>query len=97
VLRLELSRAADADVDSILDYGAANFGWDEAEAYAQSFHESFALLSEYPEMGAVYPGIRPPVRSWGHGSHRIFYAIYDDTIIIRRILHQSVDVKRWLE
>jgi toxin ParE1/3/4 len=95
-MRLELSREADADVVGILEYGAVHYGWDRAEAYAASFDESFAVLLEHPRIGALYPDVRPPIHSWPHGSHRIYYDIEGDTIVVRRILHKSVDVARWL-
>ena len=66
--------------------------WNQAEAYVASFDESFALLFEHPRIGAVHPDVRPPIHSWRHGSHRIFYDIEDDMIIVRRILHKSMDV-----
>jgi toxin ParE1/3/4 len=96
-MRHELSRAADADIVGILDYGAANFGWDRAEAYVAGFDNSFALLTQYPEIGAVHDDIRPPIRSLPYGSHRIYYDIEGDVILVRRILHMSRDAKLWLE
>jgi toxin ParE1/3/4 len=95
-MRHELSRAADADIVDILEYGAANFGWDRAEAYVEGFENSFALLTEYPEIGAVHEEIRPPIRSLPYRSHRIFYDIEGDVIFIRRIFHMSRDAKLWL-
>ncbi len=96
MLRLELSREADADLIGMLEYGGVQFGWDAAEAYVARFDQTFALLCEYPEIGAVHHQVRPPIRSWSHHSHRIFYDIEADAIVIRRILHQSQDVVRWL-
>jgi toxin ParE1/3/4 len=96
VLRLELSREADAELVSMLEYGSAQFGWDAAEAYVARFDQAFALLCEHPEIGAVHNQVRPPIRSWSHHSHRIFYDIEGAVIVVRRILHHSQDVVRWL-
>lgn len=96
VARVELSHAADADLVAILEYGAEMFGWDRAEAYVESFAASFTMLADHPEIGAVHPDIRPPVRSLPHGSHRIFYDIADEFIVVQRILHKSMDAQRWL-
>jgi toxin ParE1/3/4 len=95
-VRLELSRAADADLVGILDFGTERFGWDGAEAYVASFDRSFALMLDHPLIGAVYPDILPPIRSLAHGSHRIFYDVTESMILVQRILHKSVDVQRWL-
>lgn len=96
MLRLELSREADADLIGMLEYGGEQFGWAAAEAYVARFDQSFALLCEYPEIGTVHHQVRPPIRSWSHYSHRIFYDIEAEAIFVRRILHQSQDVVRWL-
>lgn len=95
-MRLELSDEADADIIGILKYGSANFGWERAEAYVASFEESFVRLIDHPQIGALHPTVRPPIHSWPHGSHRIFYDIIEDAIVVQRILHKSVDVARWL-
>jgi toxin ParE1/3/4 len=95
-MRLELSDEADKDLVDILEYGTANFGWDRAEAYAASFEESFARLIDHPHIGALHPEVCPPIHSWPHGSHRIFYDVEGDRIVVQRILHKSVDVARWL-
>ena len=81
-MRVELSRKADLDFIDILEYGAEQFGWDCAEAYAQSFEDSFAQLCDYPLIGAVHDDIRPPIRSLRHGSHRIFYDIEGEGIVV---------------
>lgn len=93
---LILSRAADTDLVSILEYGADQFGWDSAQRYVAGFDDSFRLLCRHPRIGAVYPGISPEIRSLAHGSHRIFYDVGDNVILVQRILHKSVDVQRWL-
>lgn len=95
-MRVELSRDADFDMIGILEYGAAQFGWNRAEAYGESFDDGFALLCDYPLIGALHGDIRPPIRSLGHRSHRIFYDIEGDVIIVQRILHHSMDVKQHL-
>ena len=94
--RLELSEAADADLASILSYGVEVYGEGAAEAYVESFEAAFALISDWPAAGAVHEEVRPPIRSRPHGSHRIFYDILEDRVIVQRILHQAMDVERHL-
>ncbi|MEK6542136.1 MAG: type II toxin-antitoxin system RelE/ParE family toxin [Pseudomonadota bacterium] len=94
--RVKLSRAADADLVSILDYGAEQFGWGSAADYVSSFEASFAMLCDHPEIGAIHPDIHPPIRSAAHRSHRIFYDVEESTIVIQRILHKAMDVRRWM-
>lgn len=94
--RLELSAAADADLADILAYSIETFGRDTAETYLRSFEESFALLREHPRAGAIHPTIEPPIRSLSHRSHRIFYDVEGDVVVVVRVLHKAMDVERWL-
>lgn len=95
-MRLELSREADADIAEMLRYGAENFGWPAAEAYALSFELRFKRLLEHPRIGMDNSEIKAGLRSIPHGSHRIYYSVEGEALTIRRILHKSRDVRRWL-
>ncbi len=96
MIRLTLSRAADADLAGLLSYGGETFGWHAAEAYLASFERAFALLREHPQAGAIHADVRPAIRSLSHRRHRIFYDLIDDEITVQRILHMSMDVARHL-
>jgi toxin ParE1/3/4 len=96
VLQVELSQEADRDIVNILTYGTEVFGWDSAEAYVAGFERSFALMARHPEIGVLHEDFRPPIRSLPHGSHRLLYDIEPERIIVRRVLHKSVDVGRWI-
>jgi toxin ParE1/3/4 len=96
MIPVEVSEAADADLVEILEYGTANFGLDRAEAYVASFQTTFDLISRHPLAGAVHDEVRAPIRSLLHGSHRTFYDVFEAEVIVQRILHKAVDVKRHL-
>jgi toxin ParE1/3/4 len=96
MIRVELGEAADADLVEILSYGAETFGEARAEAYVASFDDTFDLISRHPLAGAVHDEVRPPIRSLPHGSHRIFYDVFEDEVVVQRILHKAVDVLRHL-
>lgn len=95
-MRLELSGSADADLSAILDYGTENFGWDAAVRYLRSLDRAFDLLREHPQAGPIYMGPQPECRSLSCHNHRIYYDITGDVIVIRRVLHKSMDAERWL-
>ena len=96
MIRVELSEAADADLAEILEYGVAHFGEATGEAYVAGFDDSFALIAEHPFAGTVHVAVRPLIRSLPHGSHRIYYDVLDDRVIVQRVLHQAMDVERHL-
>jgi toxin ParE1/3/4 len=95
--RLELSAEADADLTEILSYGTERFGEAAADAYFFSFEKSFELLRRHPEAGQVDEQSRHHLRRFLHKSHRIFYRLGDDAVLIVRVFHHSRDVGRYLE
>jgi toxin ParE1/3/4 len=96
MIRVEISEAADADLVEILGYGSETFGQDRAETYVASFRTTFDLIERHPLVGAVHDRVRPPIRSLPHGSHRVFYDVFEKEIVVQRILHKAVDVQRHL-
>ena len=96
MIRPELSRAADADLVAMLEYGGETFGWEAAEDYLASFERVLVLLCEHPRAGAVHETVRPPIRSIAHRRHRVYYDLLDDRVVVRRILHMSMDVAQHL-
>lgn len=90
--RLELSRAADGDLDQLLTWGRRTFGDDLATAYYFGFEDSFALLQDYPQAGQIYEDGDGGFRVLKYRSHRIFYLVEPDRIFIVRILHSAMDV-----
>lgn len=91
---VEISEAADADLVEILSYGTVVFGEAQAEAYVTSFDETFELIARHPLAGAVHDEVRPPIRSLPHGSHRVFYDVFEAQVVVQRIPHKAVDVPR---
>lgn len=95
-MRVEVSEAANADLDAIYDYGVKHFGGAAAEAYLRRFDEAYVLLGDHPLIGPVHDDVRPPIRSLRCGSHRLYYDAEAERVIVRRVLHQSMDVARHL-
>jgi len=96
VIPVELSEAAIADLEDILAYGAERFGEDLAQAYLLGFDTAFALISDHPRIGAMHASVRPPIYSLPHGSHRIYYDIFANRVVVQRVLHKALDVERHL-
>ncbi len=95
-MRVEVSEEANADLDDILDYGAERFGEDVAEAYVRQFQQVYDLISEHPLLGVRHETVRPPIRNMPCGSHRVYYDVLDEYVMVRRILHKAMDVERHL-
>ena len=92
-MRVEVSEAANADLDSVYDYGVEHFGEAAAAAYLRRFESAYTLLTEHPRIGPVHDGVRPPIRSVPCGRHRLYYDVTEDAVIMRRVLHQAASVR----
>jgi toxin ParE1/3/4 len=93
MIRLEMSRAADADLSAILEYGISAFGIEVGEAYFLSFEQAFDLIRRHPGIGAVVDAVRPPIHALPHRSHRILYDVFEDHVVVQRVLHMAMDVE----
>jgi len=67
-----------------------------ADEYLAMMRHVAAGLLDFPQLGSVYPGRHPGLRSIKAGEHRIVYRPRRDTIEIIRILHARMDPKRHL-
>ncbi len=84
MVELRLSAEADADLVDIWRWGFERFGAESADAYMRTLGEAFDLLRRFPEAGAVRDDVRPPVRSFGCRSHRLFYDLGEDGVLVVR-------------
>lgn len=95
-MRLELSRAAERDLDELLTFGTGHFGERVADQYYFSFDAAFRLIRDHPGIGEMIDAVEPGVRKLTHRSHRIFYEIEGDLVRIVRILHHAMDIDKLL-
>ena len=91
MIPVELSKAADADLDAILDYGIISHGRDAAETYLRLIHATLDRLPEFPELGAPRFELRAGLRSVPVKEHRIYYRFDGATILVARVLHKAMD------
>ena len=96
MIRVELSEAADADLDLILDYGIATHGREAGEAYLRLIHATLDRLPEFPELGTPRFDLRRGLRSLPIKEHRVFYRFDGAAILVARVLHKAMDVGRHL-
>ena len=82
-----LRPAAEADLADIWLHGAANWGVEQAERYADGLFALFDLLVDFPEMAREREEFSPPVRIHPTGAHLVIYRRTDEKIEIIRILH----------
>ncbi len=93
----KLTSEAENDLIEIYLYGFQTFGEAQAEQYFSELEDCFRILTQSPLICRERAEFTPPVRIHHHGRHLVIYVIQDDDqILIIRILHDSMDVKRHL-
>ena len=97
VAEVSFSNAAVADLCAIDEFSLAQFGEEIGEAYMHGFDKVFALLKDYPFAGSEAAKYGNAYRCFMHRRHRIFYVVYDEMVLIVRILHHAMDEKRALK
>jgi toxin ParE1/3/4 len=90
-LRLRRTKLADADLDSIWLYIAAD-NVAAAERQIQRIEAAERRLADFPELGPARPELRAGLRSWTIGAYLIVYRIDPDALTIVRVLHGARDL-----
>ncbi len=91
------SLAARTDLLEIREYSIEQFGGDVADTYFLGFDEAFDLLASHPLIGSARPELGKGIRCLVHRRHRIFYSFDGETVLIVRIVHHAMDVRRALK
>lgn len=88
-----LSSLAEDDIYQIAVYTMTHFGINQAERYQRELTETLALLSNTPQIGRECSWIKAGIRSFTFKKHTIYYLEQENTILIARVIHQSMDVE----
>lgn len=91
-----LSPAAQADVDGIWDYTAAQWSEDQAERYLRSIRDACRDLAAGKRRGRAVD-VREGYQRTIVGSHVLYFKTTDTgLIVVVRVLHQRMDVEAHL-
>ena len=89
-----LSRRAATDLGEIHEYTTMNFGLAQAQRYLNGMHERFVDLARQPMLGRTAGQLAPNLRRYEYRSHVVYYLAEHEGLLIVRVLHQSMDVRR---
>lgn len=91
-----LSNKADCEIKEIYKYSYTTFGENQADIYIAGLENCFDHLVENPLLGRSCNGIREGYFRLEYISHIIFYTLEPETILISRVIHESMDIKAQL-
>lgn len=97
-LVLHVSSEALSDLEKIWIYTREKWSKEQADRYYSLLIDEIQFLQSNDYTGKSAEYIRPGYRVSFVKSHIIFYKVFDDQKLeIIRILHQSVNIDKWLE
>ena len=92
---LSFSHRANADIDTIWDYSAKNWGPEQADDYTDMIRDTCQWLAIGRKHGRK-SSLRPDFLKYNCGSHVIWYRDLPDRVEVIRILHSAQDTERHL-
>lgn len=92
---LVFSPAAEADIESIWDHSAENWGPDQADRYTDEIRDACLALASGHRRGRAV-GVRPGYLKLSTGSHMVYFRDHSNRLEIIRVLHARQDVERHL-
>lgn len=94
---IRLSPKAEADLEDIWRFGAAEWSQVRADQYLDGLVAVFDLLLSMPGIARERTEFSPPIRIHPTGQHLVIYRIEDDHLHIVRVLGGRQDWQRLLK
>lgn len=91
---LRLTRASEADFDSIVDYIADEAGDATAQRFATALDAELTKLALLGHSGVSREAVSSGLRLTVFGNYCIYFRLTDDDTIIVRILHGARDIRQ---
>ncbi len=89
-----ISERAEADLRGIWRWSYDQFGEAQADRYLDELDDGLQKCRAAPEEGRQRHAIRPDYWSRLVRKHVVFYTFTNDEVLIRRVLHGSMDLPR---
>lgn len=91
---LRLSRQAESDIESILQYTYETYGERQMQIYAAALHEAFETITNNPGLGHGRADLSERHRVFHVEHHFVVYTVSGQTVNVSRILHERMDCTR---
>lgn len=91
-----LTPTTQADIEGIWDFTVSRWGVMQAERYVRDIQATCEALAAGTLISQPAEDIRSGYRKTLIGSHVLFFKQGDSAIEVMRILHQSMDIERYV-
>ena len=96
MLEIILRPKAETDIRDIATYTIEEWGEAQAKQYIINIRKQIERAAAFPEIGPDVDELGLAYRKLSSGSHRIYYRIENDQLIVVRILHERMDFEALL-
>jgi toxin ParE1/3/4 len=93
-MQLDISANAALDLRELHAYGVGKYGAARADAYLGEIFGKFDHFVRWPAAARERFDVQPPVRLSRQRAHNILYTVTEDSVLILRVLHHSVN---WID
>jgi toxin ParE1/3/4 len=94
---LHLSRQAERDIESILQYTYETYGDGQQQMYAAALDRALATITDNPGLGHRRPDLSDRHRAFTVKQHVVIYTVSSPRINVARILHGRMDFTRHIQ
>ena len=91
---LRLSRQAEQDIESILQYTYETYGERQQQRYAAALHAALETITGNPGLGHRRLDLSARHRAFPVEQHVVVYTVSGRTVHVARILHGRMDFTR---
>ena len=91
---LRLSRRAEADIESILQYTYETYGEWQWKIYADALHEALEEITGNPDIGHRRPDLSERHLAFHVEHHFVVYTVSGPIVNVSRILYERMDFTR---
>jgi len=91
---LRLSRQAEADLESILQYPYETYGERQRQIYADDLHEAYETITGNPGLGHRRPDLSERHLAFHVEHHFVVYTVSGQTVNMSRILYERMGFTR---
>ena len=92
-----MRRKAGADIKGIGRYTWKMWGIAQRNEYLDGLESKINEIAENPNLGTARDDLYPGLRTCLYGEHVIFYLPLGTSVAIIRVLHQSMNINKWLD
>ena len=96
MLKLRVTPKAESDLTGVWVYTCDAWDVDQADKYLDQLAAGMKQLINHPSLGTDYGHVLPGYRRWQVEHHAVFYQVFEQEVLVVRVLHEDMDARERL-